>query len=77
MPISVLQERASIGSFFKFMHPLIKIKSTSSFNLDLKKILTIFLIAFPVESYFFNMVILSQTQVLVKNKDLSLVVIGM
>ena len=42
MPVNVLQWHAGIGNFYKCTHPLIKVKYSSLFNLDLRKILTIF-----------------------------------
>ena len=42
MSINVLQWHSGIGHFYKCTHPLIKKKCSSSFNLDLRKILTIF-----------------------------------
>ena len=42
MPVNVLQWPAGIGNFYKCTHPLIKVKYSSLFNLDLRKILTIF-----------------------------------
>ena len=42
MLVSVLQWHAGIGNFYKCTHPLIKVKCSSLFNLDLRKILTIF-----------------------------------
>ena len=42
MLVNVLQWRAGIGNFYKCTHPLIKMKCSSLFNLDLRKILTIF-----------------------------------
>ena len=70
MPGNVLQWRAGIGNFYKCTHPLIKVKYISLFNLDLRKILTIFFAVISVESCLFNMVILNQTQVQAKNTDL-------
>ena len=42
MPVNVLQWCAGIGNFCKCTHPLIKVKYSSLFNLDLREILTIF-----------------------------------
>ena len=42
MPVNVLQWHAGIGNFYKCTHPLINVKYSSLFNLDLRKILTIF-----------------------------------
>ena len=40
MPVNVLQWRAGIENFYKCTHPLIKVKYSSIFHLDLRKILT-------------------------------------
>ena len=42
MPVNVLQWCTGIGNFYKCTHPLIKVMYSSLFNLDLRKILTIF-----------------------------------
>ena len=42
MPVNVLKWRAAIGNLYKCKHPLIKVKCRSPFNLDLRKIVTIF-----------------------------------
>ena len=57
MPVNVLQWCAAIGNFYKCTHPLIKMKRSSPFNLDLRKILTIFFSVISVEVYLLDMVI--------------------
>ena len=43
MPVNILQWHSGIGNFCKCTHPLITVKCSSLFNLNLYKILTIFI----------------------------------